>query len=176
MGRRKRSLRVLVGEWFIDYRVRTELLLAGVFLVAFLAASRASNFEETLTKGIRSSLYTSLAGTSGALLGFVLAALAILIALPSTERMQALRQHSKWERVPSAYFRAARALLAALVVATLGIALDSAMDPWLVWELITVLALSAAFARVVAAVVALDQILAVARAPKPKPRINDPGP
>ncbi len=68
-------------------------------------AATASNFPETLTSGRRGALYGSLAGTSAALLGFVLAALSILIALPSSERMDALRDHPKWERVPSSYFR-----------------------------------------------------------------------
>jgi hypothetical protein len=175
MPERRRSPREFVGDAFIDHRRRTELLIAGALMAAFLASTTLSNFDETLNKSIRSSLYGSLASTSGALLGFVLAGLAILVALPSTARLKALREHPKWDRVPSAYFRAARALLAALVAATLGVALDSAKKPWLFWELVTVFALSIALARVIAAVVALDQIVAVARASEPKTRVVDPG-
>jgi type VI protein secretion system component VasF len=172
MQERQRSLRVIVGEAFIDHRQKTELLLACVLVLGFLASTRLSNFDETLSKSIRSSLYGSLASTSGALL----AGLAILVALPSTERMKALREHPKWERVPSAYFRAARALLAALALSTLGVALDSAKKPWLIWELATVFVLAIALVRVTAAVVALDQIVAVARtASNSKPTVNDPG-
>jgi hypothetical protein len=169
-------VRKLAGTLFIDHRGLTEAALAAVLAGGFLIATSASNFDQTLDDKTRSTLYGSLAGTCAALLGFVLAALAILVALPSGDRLDALKRHPKWPRVPSAYFRAARALLATLIVCTLGIALDSANDPWKVWEVLTVVLLSLALTRVTASVVALDQILAVARAPKPKPPINDPGP
>lgn len=143
----------------------------------FLWRTGASNFDETLKEGRRGQLYGSLAGTAGALLGFVLAALSILVALPSTERIEALRNHPSWPRVPSSYFRAAGALLLVLILCTLGIPLDSAKTPWVEYEVAVVAALAWALARVVAAVVALDQILTVARQRKPSrtSSINDPG-
>ena len=170
-------MRRQAGNLFIEHRGKVELAAVVLVVVAFLAATRASNFEATLTTERRSQLYGSLAGTAGALLGFVLAALSILVALPSTERIEALRTHRSWERVPSSYFRTARALLAALVLCTLGIALDSAKKPWLSYEVVAVAVLALAVVRVAAAVVALDQILGVTRqqAPlRPNP-IDDPG-
>jgi hypothetical protein len=141
-----------------------------------LVATTASNFEETLSEETRSTLYCSLAGTTGVLLGFVISALAILVALPSTDRLDALQKHPKWERVPSAYFRASRALVAAVILCTLGIPLDSASDPWKLYEYGTVVVLALALTRVGASLVALDQILAVARAPATRKPIDDPGP
>lgn len=167
------------GNLFIEHRGKAELVAVALLLAAFLAVTGADNFDETLTDPRRGQLYGSLAGTSGALLGFVLAALSILVALPSTERIEALRKHRSWPRVPSSYFRAARALLYVLVLCTLGIALDSAKAPWVAYEAVTVVALALAFVRVVAAVVALDQILTVARQREPlrsRPAIDDPGP
>lgn len=166
------------GNLFIEHRGKVEIAAVVLLAGAFLVTTGIGNFEETLSEGRRGQLYGSLAGTSGALLGFVLAALSILVALPSTERIEMLRRHHSWPRVPSSYFRAARALLYALVVCTLGIALDSAKQPWLAYESATVVVLALALVRVAAAVVALDQILAVARqrAPLQQPRIDDPGP
>jgi hypothetical protein len=169
-------VRKLAGILFIDHRTSVELALSAAGVGGFLIASGASNFPETFDEGTRSALYISLAGTSAALLGFVLTALAILVALPSGERLDALQRHPKWPRVPSAYFRASRLLLATLVVCTLGVALDNAEDPWEVWEAITTGVVVLALVRVTASVVALDQILAVARAPEAKKRIHDPGP
>lgn len=164
------------GNLFIEHRGKVELAVGVVLVGAFLLTTSAPNFDETLTEGRRGQLYGSLAGTAGALLGFVLAALSILIALPSTERIEALRKHPSWPRVPSSYFRAAAALLLVLILCTLGIALDSAKKPWVAYEVATVAALAWALARVVTAVVALDQILTVARQRKPKTNsINDPG-
>lgn len=150
-----------------------------LLLVAFWLTTHASNFEETLSADRRGDLYQSLAGTSGALLGFVLAALAILVALPSTERIEALRRHHSWPRVPSSYFRAARALLYVLLLSTAGIALDSATKPWMAYELVVTAVIALALVRVVAAVVALDQLLTVAQQREPlQPHrpIDDPGP
>jgi len=170
-------VRRVAGNVFIDWRWRTELTVAVVLVSAFVWTTREACFPTVMDEDTRGSLYASLAGTAGALLGFVLAALAILVALPSTERLEALRRHPRWERVPSAYFRAARALLVALILTTLGIALDGAGKPWLPYEVVTVVAVAAALVRVAASVAALDQILAVARAePEVRPRINDPGP
>lgn len=169
-------MRKLSAILFIDYRGWFEALLTVALVVAFLVASGADDFATTLDDQTRSELYGSLAGTSGALLGFILAALAILVALPSSDRLEALRDHPKWPRVPSSYFRASRALLVALVLCTLGIPLDSDRDPWVLWEVVTLAALVLAVVRVAAAVVALDQILSLARAGKHRKHIDDPGP
>lgn len=172
-----RPMRRLAGNLFIEHRGKVEALVVVLMTTAFLVGTGAANFDETLSEAHRGQLYTSLAGTAAALLGFVLAALSILVALPSTERIEALREHPTWPRVPSAYFRAARALLGLLVLCTAGIALDSAKDQWLFYEAVTVVVLALALVRVTAAVVALDQVLGVARSRNPRrKRIEDPGP
>jgi hypothetical protein len=174
---RRDAVRTAAGRLLIDYRAPTELVAAATLVGAFLALATESDFARTMRAGVRGSLYGSLAGSSAALLGFILAALAILIALPSTERIGALREHPKWERVPSSYFRAARALLGALVLCTLGIALDGGTAPWKLYEAVAVAVVALALVRVAAAVVALDAIISVAkqRAPLAR-RIDDPGP
>jgi len=166
------------GNLFVEHRGKIEAAGIAVVIAAFLLTASATNFDATLNDSRRGQLYGSLAGTAGALLGFVLAALAILVALPSTERLKALQSHRSWPRVTSSYFRAARALLYALVLCTMGIALDSATKPWLLYEVAAVGILALALVRVIATVVALDQILAVAgqRTPLQQNRINDPGP
>lgn len=173
---RREAVRKAATRLLIDHRGPTEAVAAAAVVLGFFLATTASNFPETMSPAHRSTLYGSLAGTSAALLGFVLAALSILVALPSSDRMDALRNHPKWERVPSSYFRAARALLAALVLCTLGIVLDSAKSAWHLYEAVAVAVLALCLVRVGAAVVALDAIIGVARQRKPKAkRINDPG-
>lgn len=155
--------------------------MAAAALAAFLLCTLAADFDSTLDPNTRADIYNPLVGSAAALLGFVLAALAILVALPSTERIEKLRQHPRWNLVPSSYFRGARALLASLILCLLGIPLDSAADPWVVYEALVVVVLSLAIVRTVAAVVALDQIVAVAQADQrggtARPQtIDDPGP
>jgi hypothetical protein len=97
--------------------------------------------------------------------------------MPSGERLASLRTHPKWHRVPSAFFRASRALLATLVLCTLGIPLDSAANPWRLYEATVVVGLVFSLVRVIASVVALDQIVSVSQAQQqPAQRVNDPGP
>lgn len=168
-------MRRVAGNVFLEHRVKLDIAAIVIPVAAFLVATGAASFDETLDMQRRGSLYATLASTAGALLGFVLAALAVLVALPSTERMEALREHPSWPRVPESFFRASRSLLAALVLCILGIPLDSGKDPWVLWETATAAVVTLALVRVTASVVALDQILAVARQPKPmrKP-IDDP--
>lgn len=175
-------MRKLPANLFLDHRTKTEAVVVVVLVSVFLLATDADRFDETLDPEMRSSLYDSLSAATGALLGFVLAALAVLVALPSTERIEKLQAHRRWHLIPSAYFRAARALLAGLVLCLLGLPLDSADDPWVLYEVAAVVALALALARVVAAIVALDQILTVAQADQKKlgatttSIIDDPGP
>lgn len=175
-------MRKLVGSLFLDQRAKTEAATVLLLVGAFLLSTGWSNFDETLDSDMRSNLYNSLSATTGALLGFVLAALAVLVALPPTERLGKLQAHPRWHLVPSAYFRASRALLASLVLCLLGLPLDSSDDPWVLYEVAVVLVLGLALVRVSAAVVALDQILAVAQADQRELKsttgrtIDDPGP
>ncbi len=157
-------MRKLAANLFLDARTMTEAVSLILLVGAFLVSAGASKFDDTLDSDMRSALFDALSSTTGALLGFVLAALAVLVALPSTERIEKLQSHPRWHLVPSSYFRASRALLASLVLCLLGLPLDSASDPWVLYEVVVVLVLALALVRVVAAVVALDQILAVAQA------------
>lgn len=176
-------MRVLTGKLVLDHRRPFEVCIVVVLVAAFLSITGAADFDETLDPSMRANLYNALATTAGTLLGFVLAALAVLVALPSSERLVKLQAHPSWPLIPSTYFRAARALLAALLLCLLGLPLDSASDPWIIYEAIVVLALSLSLVRVIAAAVALDQILTVAQADKTDDHtsgtvreIDDPGP
>lgn len=61
---------------------------------------------------------------------------------------------TSWPRVTSSYFRAAAALGLALILCSLGIVLDSATKPWVVYEVLVVAVLSFAVVQAVTAVVA----------------------
>ena len=170
-------MRRIAGNLVIEHRGKLDVLAVVLLVAAFLVSAESKGFAGVLTPPARSSLYDSLATTSGALLGFTLTALAILIALPSTERLEALRRHNKWERVPRSFFRAAWALLLSLILCTLGISLDAGSRPAKTYEAFTVAALALALIRVVGAIIALDHVMGVARNTTPLRRpINDPGP
>lgn len=162
----------------IDHRWRVELVAVIAAIVACALIDGADNFDKTLNEARRLQTYSTLAGVASSLLGFVLAALAILVALPSTERVEALREHPSWPRVTSSYFRAARVLLVSVALSVAGITLDSDKVPWRVYEAVTFVVFVLVFVRVLAAVLALDLIVGVAREREPleKNPIDDPGP
>jgi hypothetical protein len=170
---------VLAGKTLLDHRAKTEALTVALLLVAFLLATGAANFDATLSPKMRADVYDPLSAATGTLLGFVLAALAVLVALPSTERIEKLKRHPEWDLIPSTYFRAARALLLSLVLCLLGLPLDSGAAPWLPYEAAVVIVLSLSLVRVGAVLVSLNQILAVAQADQKKSKsakpIDDPG-
>jgi hypothetical protein len=168
----------LALEIFVDHRVRSELLLAGAVTASAAGAVMAvgiSDYEDALVAATRSNLFLSLAGTSAALLGFVLAALAILIALPSGERLSALQRNRNWQRLPDTFLRASRALLLALLVCTACVAVDSAKEPrwWLEAPALAVVVV--ALVRVFACAVVLESLVGVVVADRTgRQRVLDP--
>jgi hypothetical protein len=171
----REKARARVGNLVIDHRGWLDIGAIALVVGAYVVAAHSKSFDDVLGTSTRSSLYNSLATTSGALLGFALTALAILVALPSTERLEALRRHSKWERVPKAFIRAAWAFLLALVLCTLGITLDDGAKPAETYEGFVLAAVALALIRILSATIALDHVMTVARtsAPLRKP-IDDP--
>jgi hypothetical protein len=154
------------GRWlavvlFVDFRGWTEKALAGVLILAYALSTDAKGFNASMSQGARTALYAALAGITGALLGFVLAALAVIVALPDSERMKALRTHPTWDRVPSSYVRASLALLVAVIVSILGIVLDGGAKARQIYELVTVAVVAFALVRVLSSVVALNAVLRV---------------
>jgi hypothetical protein len=80
-------MRVLAGKLVLDHRRPFEACIVVALIVGFLVSTGAADFDETLDPSLRADLYNALATTAGTLLGFVLAALAVLVALPSSERL-----------------------------------------------------------------------------------------
>jgi len=171
-------MRRLGANLFIEHRAIVDIGFVVVLVGGFLAATDARHYDTGFTTALRGQLYGSLAATSGALLGFVLAALAILVALPSGERIRVLRSHHSWTNVPGSYFRAAGGLLGALIICTLGIPLDAATKPRVPYEAVSVGILAYALARVIGAIFALDTVLTVSdqQAPLQPGAVSDPGP
>jgi hypothetical protein len=175
-GSAERRRRVL--KHLVDHRVRTELVVAATLAaVAGLAwiLVGTSRVTDALPQDLRASAYQALAGVVGALLGFVLAALAVLIALPTGERLRELESTTEWDRVPGGFMTSARALLLSVVLVIVALLVDSCPGPrwWIELPLLALLAVS--LVRVVAALALLDALIAVVLAERrAPPRIEDP--
>jgi hypothetical protein len=165
------------GNLFIEHRGKAELAAVAGLVGAFLLRTGAGNFEETLSAGRRGQLYARSPGRRPPCSGSCWQPCPSSSRSPRLSASRRCANTRRWPRVPGSYFRAARALLYGLLLCTLGIPLDSANEPWLVYEVVAVAVLALALVRVVAAIVALDQILGVARQREPRQTnaIIDPG-
>jgi hypothetical protein len=81
----------------------------------------------------RSSLYGQIASTTVAVLAATLTVLSILLALPDRPRVAELRKSDAWRLLQGMLLATAAACLAALILAELGIALDTASKPHQRW-------------------------------------------
>lgn len=117
---------------------------------------------------VRRDVYGSLAGSSGALLGFSIASLAVLLALdqdrPAVARMRAL---PAWSLLNRTLLVAGGLLGLTLVLSTVGIAYDGGATPHVAFEIITVTAASTAFAELAVGGAALALVISNA--------VRDPG-
>lgn len=80
----------------------------------------------------RTTLYGSLSSSAGALLGFTIAALAILFTLdPSRPLVARAQAHQLWTTLNKTLLAAAAALAVLLVAATTALAIDASREPCL---------------------------------------------
>jgi len=106
-------------------------LLVEVALFIWSKASSKPFLLSSLAPSLRQPVYSSLTGTASALLGFVIAAVAILAAFgprtPKTASAQALEKQiaAARDRIVALFLVTAVFLLLVLVVATIGIATDT---------------------------------------------------
>ena len=137
--------------------VITPALLAGYAIYA--VQTEHAVLLGRLTGGTRSDLYGSLAASSGAILGFLITSLSILVALPARAALSRLQKLPAWELLLRALLVAAVLAALALVLSTVGLAIDRHDNPkqWLeapvaavaVAAIIQVLIAGTAFAMVV---------------------------
>lgn len=90
----------------------------------------------TLTPEARTDLYGSLAATAGALLGFIVASLSILISLPSSDTVKQVRARKAWPLLLKALLASAALLAGLLVTASAALAIDRAKTPCVAVELV----------------------------------------
>jgi hypothetical protein len=129
-------------EAFIAYHWPLAAGVAGGYALVELVANRP-DLLATLDPGVRSNLYLSLAGTSGVLLGFGLAAITFFTGLGSGRGMDFLRGTPGFGYTRKVFMGAIWAFAFATVWMTVMIVGDAAQDPkeWLEVIAVGILAL-----------------------------------
>jgi hypothetical protein len=103
-------------------------LFGGGMLVSYSIVA-AMNGESVLVgaeaAATRSNLFSSLAATSGALLGFAITSVSVLLALPDRESIERLRGFRAWRLLTQGLLVAAGLLAVTLIYATVALATDT---------------------------------------------------
>jgi hypothetical protein len=118
----------------------------GGIALAYLIAAQIAEGPVLLGRmdpGVRRDLYGSLAATSGALLGFTITSLAVLLALPRVDAVKRLRKFRAWTLLNQSLLFAAALLACTLISSTLALAIDNG-SPGCLWLQIPVTAFSVA--------------------------------
>jgi hypothetical protein len=146
----------------LDRATLTDVTVAAALIAGFLvwalrtdAAARA----DTLPADTRSALYISVAAISGGLLGFIITALSVLLALPSGRRLGFLKKSAAWPKFPGVFIRAAWTLGAATIVFTAAIVVDDGWTPCTAMEAVAIAAAAFAVLRVAASILLLGRLV-----------------
>jgi hypothetical protein len=118
--------------WWRRNFMPAELGVAIAAAVAFAVWSEAlggySEITDTL-QGNRAQLYAALASVWGALLGFAITAVSVVLGYSSSERLTLMRRSRHYPKMWKVFFSAIAALAIATAVALLGLLADRDTDP-----------------------------------------------
>lgn len=150
--------------------------VAALYLVADWRHDGASLLA-TVSDGARSALYASLAATSGALLGFTITAITVLLALGGGRRVDWLYADKRFEYVRTVFLGAIHALAVATIYFSILIVWDARDDP-ITWLQVGAVAVATLVVlRTYRVVHLLGDLLAIAisdRRDQDKPPANPP--
>jgi hypothetical protein len=158
------AVRFVAARLLLDWPWRSLAGAVAVTVACFWYADgrEGAQIHALSDQGTREALYASIAGTTGALLGFVLAALTILMALPPGRKIDFLREAPDWPAIPAAFVRAAWLLFGALISFTTLILTDTGTKPSYHWETFAAAMAACAVVAVLGTVVALGSVVRLA--------------
>jgi hypothetical protein len=113
-------------------------VILGVFVLAAVVDYVLSVWRdspvllESIPKGERLAVYDATSAAAGPLLGFVVAAVAVLIALPDRPSVERLRELAAWRALPKMLLVAATLLTVTLILTLTGQSADASTNSdWL---------------------------------------------
>ena len=116
---------------FLKYEESWILLI--VFIIIFFVGNY-NGFNELVIKqlcGLRSTLYATLAQIMGALLGIVIAGLAILLTMEKSSAMQILKKSPYYEELFNIFILSCKRLALGTLLCVVALVFDRDLDPQL---------------------------------------------
>lgn len=129
---------------FLKYK--ESLILFIVFIILFLVGNY-NGFNELIIKqlnGLRTTLYATLAQIMGALLGIVIAGLAILLTMEKSSAMQILKKSPYYEELFNIFILSCKRLALGTLLCVVALVFDRALGPqlWLSYSVLWCVILS----------------------------------
>jgi hypothetical protein len=156
----------------LSWRRKHFLLFEGGVIViltaSFVIWSEAFHGWETLNITLhdnRSAIYGTLASIFGALLGFVIATVAIILGFSTDDRLSIVRNGAYYSMMWQVFFGAIRWLGLATISALVGLILDREADPRRLITYVTLLTALFAIFRLIRCVWVLENIIFVITQP-----------
>lgn len=151
-------LRRAYGVYFLGIELFLAIAIAAVFSYIH-ASTHFGPHIDTLLNGNRQAIYATLASVFGALLGFVITALSIVLGYASDERMKRIRQSKHYATLWKIFISSTRwlALVTVVTITALVFDRDAHPRPWFLY--VTVATTCIAIARVARVVWVIEQLV-----------------
>lgn len=163
-------MRRLWRRHFMPFEAATALLAAGAF-ASWAQWGGGWTSVDGVLQGSRSAVYSTLASVTGALLGFVLTAVSIVLGFSSMRQMAVLRESPHYKTLYRIYFEATAFLSGTTVSALVALVLDRDRDPVPLWLYLTLTFTLLSMVRVARCVWVLERFvdLVISRPSGPGP-------
>lgn len=165
-----------IASWWKIHFLTAEFWAAAAGAAAFAVWLRFlggnATLEEVL-RGNRAAIYGTLASIFGALLGFVIATLSILLGFSASDRLAIVRESKHYGTIWEIFTAAIRALALATAVSLVALVIDRDRDPAPLLTVICIFAGLLAGVRILRSVWVLERVIDLVTAPS-KARTGGP--
>lgn len=159
-----RKMCFLIKKFFRLYFLKIELILSLLIisLITYLIY-RYLGFDILQSKlnNLRSSIYGTLISLSGALLGFVITGLSILLTTSSNPSMERLRKSKHYKTIFRIFFSTSKYLGLLLGLSILSLVFDTDENPTVFLSLITLWALIISTFRILRCLWVLEKVASI---------------
>lgn len=125
----------------------------------FLHHYNAIELLSKLLYGVRTSLYGTIAAVAGALLGFVITGLSVLMTANSTEPLERLQRSRHYITIFKIFFSTSKFLGVLLLVSLIGLVFDKDVNPILSLTIVTLWAIIIVIFRILRCLWVLEKIV-----------------
>jgi carbon starvation protein CstA len=163
-------MKAIVRQWQQNF-LRVEFLfsvLLVVLLAWWLETQESAGLLQRFMDGDRGKVYSALSAIFGSLLGFVIAAVAIVIGHAGSPRLAILHKAGQMETLWAVFTASMRALAGATIVAVVGLVFDTGREIRAPIVLLTVFSSVLASFRVMRTIWVLENVIRIAAGSRPK--------